>query len=80
MHELGVLYQIAKTVNRIAEENHIQKVKYIALDVGELSGFVPHYLTKLFPVAVDTYSLLRKAELRICMIQGADLLIKEIGY
>lgn len=80
MHELGVLYQVVKTVNRIAEENHIHKVKYITLDVGESSGFVPHYLTKLFPVAVDTYSLLRKAELRICMIQGANLQIKEIGY
>ena len=54
-------------------------MKYITLDVGESSGFVPHYLTKLFPVAADTYSLLQKTELRICMVSGDSLEIKEIG-
>lgn len=80
MHELGVLTQIVRTVNRITDEKLIRKVKYIALDVGEISGFVPQYLTKLFPVAVDAYPALRKAELRIRMIQGKGLLIREIGY
>ena len=80
MHELGVLTQIVKKVNRIADDKLIRKVKYIALDVGEISGFVPQYLTKLFPIAVDAYPVLRKAELRIRMIQGKGLLIREIGY
>ena len=80
MHELGILTQIVKKVNRIADDKLIRKVKYIALDVGELSGFVPQYLTKLFPVAVDAYPVLRRAELRIRMIQGKGLLIREIGY
>lgn len=80
MHELGVLYQIVKTVNRIAEEKCIRKVKHIVLEVGENSGFVPQYLTKLFPVAVDVYPLLRKAKLQICLIKGDGLVIKEIGY
>lgn len=80
MHELGVLHQIVKTVSRIANENHIRNIKHIVLEVGELSGFVPVYLKKLFPVAVDAYPALRKAELRISMIQGKGLSIKEIGY
>ena len=80
MHELGVLHQIVKTVTRIANENHIPRIKHIALEVGELSGFVPAYLKKLFPVAADACPLLRKAELRISMIQGRGLSIKEIGY
>lgn len=80
MHELGVLHQIAKTVDRIASENHIRRIKHIALEVGELSGFVPQYLKKLYPVAVDAFPVLRKAELRIHMIQGKGLSIKEIGY
>ena len=31
MHELGVLRQIVKTVDRIASENHISAVKQIVL-------------------------------------------------
>ena len=80
MHELGILHQIVKTVSTIAKENHIRRIKHIALEVGELSGFVPAYLKKLFPVAVDAYPLLQKAELRISMVRGKGLSIKEIGY
>lgn len=80
MHELGVLHQIAKTVSRIAKENHIPRIKHIALEVGELSGFVPRYLRKLYPVAVDAFPALQKAELRISMVRGTGLSIKEIGY
>ena len=80
MHELGVLHQIVKTVSTIAKENHIRRIKHIALEVGELSGFVPQYLQKLYPVAADTFPLLRKTELRISMVRGTGLTIKEIGY
>jgi len=80
MHELGVLHQIAKTVSRIAKENHIKNIRHIALEVGELSGFVPQYLRKLYPVAAEAFPVLRRAELRISVIQGNGLSIKEIGY
>ena len=80
MHELGVLRQIVKTVGRITEQNHIEQVKHITLEVGETSGFVPYYLTKLFPAAADAYRELHKTELRISMVPGKGLVIKEIGY
>lgn len=48
MHELGVLYQVVKTVNRIAEENHIHKVKYITLDVGNPQDLSPIILQSYF--------------------------------
>ena len=80
MHELGVLNHIVKTVNKIAEDHKIRNIRHITLEVGELSGFVPYYLTKLFPVAVDAYPLLHCTELRITMIPGTGLIIKEIGY
>ena len=80
MHELGVLHQIAKTVSRIAKENHIKNIRHIALEVGELSGFVPQYLRKLYPVAAEAFPVLRRADLRISVIQGNGLSIKEIGY
>ena len=46
MHELGVLIEAVKTVNRIAEQNHISKVKHMTLEVGETSGYVPMYIIK----------------------------------
>ena len=80
MHELGVLHQVVKTVERIAAENHIRNIKHITLEVGAVSGFVPQYLTKLFPVAVDSCPVLEKARLRIETVPGRGLTIKEIGY
>lgn len=80
MHELGILRNIIKTVNRVIIENNIKKVKHIALEVGKASGFVPMYLKKLFPVAADAYPALKNTELRIREVPGKGLLIKEIGY
>lgn len=80
MHELGVLHQIVKTVGRIAEENRIPAIRHITLEVGVSSGFVPRYLHKLFPVAVDSCPVLEKAKLCIETVPGKGLTIKEIGY
>ena len=80
MHELGVLNQVVRTVTRIAKENHISVIKFIALDVGDESSFVPVFLEKLYPVAIDQNPLLEKSTLKISMVPGTGLQIKEIGY
>ena len=80
MHELGVLMQAVKTVNRIAEENRIGKIKQMTLEIGDASGFLPVFFEKLFPVAIENYPKLAEAELRMELIEGKGLRIKEIGY
>lgn len=80
MHELGILRQIAKTVNHVAEDKIIPRVKHIVVEVGDASGVVPQYLMKLYPVAVEAYSALKNAELKILVVPGRRLVIKEIGY
>ena len=80
MHELGILRHVVKTVSRISQLNEIEKVRYITLEVGKTSGFVPYYLNKLFPIATDAYSIMRDAVLRIEMVDGDGLVIKDIGY
>lgn len=80
MHELSVLYTIMKTVNGIAEKNQIKLVKFITLEVGTESSYVPVFLKKLFPVAVDQFSILQQATLNIIPVPGSGLVIKEIGY
>lgn len=37
MHELGVLRQIVKTVDRVTTQNKIKRIKYISLEVGTTS-------------------------------------------
>ena len=80
MHELGILKQIVNVVEQVAIKNNIKVIKYITLEIGSESGVVPKYLSKLMPVAVDLVPLLKNAELRINMICGKGLVIKDIGY
>lgn len=80
MHELGVLCQIVKKVNDIASQNNIRSIKHITLEVGEDSGFVPIFLEKLFPAAVDRFPIFQKAKLKITLVPGKNLVIKDIGY
>ena len=80
MHELGVLTQIVRTVSRVAEENKIKKIKHISLNVGNESSFVPIFLEKLYPVAIDQSELLQGSKLIIHMVPGSGLQIKDIGY
>lgn len=80
MHELGVLCQITNKVSKIASENGIKSVKHITLEVGEASSFVPVFLEKLFPIAVEKFPVLSNAALKILKVPGKGLVIKEIGY
>lgn len=80
MHELGVLSYAIKTVDKVAEENGVERIKFITLDVGEESGFVPDYLHKLFPVAIDGKDRFDGASLNIYTVSGKGLVIKEIGF
>ena len=80
MHELGVLVQAVKTVDKIAKQQNIEKIKHMTLEVGEESGFVPMFLEKLFPIAIEHYPVMTKAQLRIEHVPGKGLMIKDIGY
>ena len=80
MHELGVLGYAIKTVDSVAEKNGVERIKFITLDVGESSGIVPDYLHKLYPVAIDGKKRFEGSELKIYIVSGKGLVIKEIGY
>ena len=46
MHELGIIVHIAKTLDQVAAENELKKIGSVTLDIGEVSGIVPEYLTE----------------------------------
>lgn len=80
MHELGVLRHVMMTVANSAKENNIDNIKFITLEVGEESSYVPHYLEKLYPVALKFHPELGKPELKLIQVAGNKLQIKEFGY
>ncbi len=70
MHEIGALYQAAKTVDGIAKEHHIEQIKYITLEIGELTGFLPVFFEKYFPVVAEDFPVMRDAELKLHVVRG----------
>ena len=38
MHELGVVFHVIKSVNRIAEENGVSRVSAVTIELGEVSS------------------------------------------
>ena len=80
MHELGVLLEAVKTVDKMAKKHGIRKVKHMTLEVGTESGYLPIFFHKLFPVAVEHFPRMRNAELKTCDVEGKGLTIKEFGY
>ena len=80
MHELGILNHVVRTVDRIAQENRIEKIDHITLEVGEASGCVPAFLEKLFPIAIEKQPKMQETDLKIVIAEGKGLSIKDIGY
>ena len=44
MHELGIVFHVIKSVEKIGEENGLTNVTSVTLELGEVSGAIPHEL------------------------------------
>jgi len=73
MHEIGVLTKALRIVEDVAKKNNISKVGYITFEIGELTGYVPVFFEKYFPMATEDNPLFEKTELRIEVIRGEAL-------
>lgn len=69
MHELGVVFEVAKTVQDFAARNGLTKIDTIVLQVGELSSMIPKYIEACFPAAVDG-TILQDTKLKIEILPG----------
>ena len=65
MHEMGIVNYIIKDVKEVAEENGVTQISSVTLEIGEVSGVVPSYLTDYWNWAVKKEPLLTGAELVI---------------
>ena len=53
MHELGLIYQVVKTVDEIKKEQSLCEVSSITLQIGEMSDVVPKYIEQAWLTAKD---------------------------
>ena len=58
------------TVEKLAVENRLSKIGSVTLEVGEVSGIVPRFLTDYWEYAKEKTTYLREAELRIEIIRA----------
>ncbi len=65
MHELGIVFQIIKTVERVSAENDISNVSTVTLELGEVSGVVHKELCDCWKWAVKKTDLLKESSLLI---------------
>ena len=80
MHELGVLCEVVRIVGQTAGKNGIRKIRFVTLAVGEESGYLPVFLEKLFPVAIEQVPCMQNAQLRIEKAEGRGIQVKSIEY
>ena len=73
MHEISVLTKAVELVESVARDNHLEHVSAITLEVGELTGYVPLFFEKYFPVVVEGKALFEGTELRIHTVRGQAL-------
>ena len=62
MHELSVVLEIIKSIEKFAETNEVGSIEKLVLEIGELSSIVPHYIESVYPAAVKD-TILQDSEL-----------------
>lgn len=68
MHELGVVFRIADSVERVARDNDAEKVHSVTLEIGEVSTVIPDYL-------IDVWNWNCK---RVPILEGCELKVERI--
>lgn len=72
MHELGIMYEVVKTVESFARKNNVEKIDTLVLQIGELSPVVPRYIKECYSAAIDG-TLLQDTKLEIEILPGNAL-------
>ena len=49
LHELGLLMEIVKTVEKFTVENKVGRIEKLVLQIGEISSVIPEYMKKVYP-------------------------------
>ncbi|MCH4191745.1 MAG: hydrogenase maturation nickel metallochaperone HypA [Butyrivibrio sp.] len=69
MHELGILNSMIHTIQNVVNEQGITEVDKLVIEIGELSGIVPHYIEECWPAA-RYKTFMENTELELIVIPG----------
>lgn len=72
MHELSIVIEVVKTVERFAKANQVTQIDTLVLQVGELSSVIPRYIEACYPAAVEG-TMLENTKLKIEVLPGNGL-------
>ncbi len=53
MHELGIVYEIIKTVDSVKKEQNLTEIQNIVINVGEMRDIVPQFLKEAWQNAKE---------------------------
>ena len=73
MHELGIVFQIIKSVEKVGEEHKLSKVSAVTLGLGEVSQVVPKELIDCWNWAIKKTTLMAEANLELETIPAITL-------
>ena len=73
MHEISVLKQAVDLAEQTAMDNGVTRIAYITLEVGELTGYLPVFFHKYFPVVTENKPIFEGTELHIISDAGEAL-------
>lgn len=70
MHELGIVFHIARAVEEVAKENDVSHIQQVVLEVGEVSTVIPDYLQDCWKWNAKKTELLNGCELKAEIIKA----------
>lgn len=65
MHELGIIVHISRTLDEVAKENNLTEIGSVTLEIGEVSGIVPDYMTDCWKYYRKKSELFKDSDLKI---------------
>lgn len=73
MHELGIVFHIIRTVEDVAQQNKVARIRRVTLQLGEVSGVVESYLQDCWKWAATKSEILPDAVLTVEIIPAVTL-------
>ena len=73
MHELGIVFYIIKDVKAAAQENKASEISSVTIQLGEVSGVIPEYLTDCWKWAIKKEGpILEKSEYIEALVKSRE--------
>lgn len=70
MHEMGIVTHLAKTLEEMAEENHVVKYGSVTLEVGEVSGIITDLFVEFWDYYKKKHPLIQDCEMKLESIEA----------